>query len=194
MVALVQHLAWPVVALIAFIGLKGHAVRLADGAICLKKILDDPSDLLKILNRISDAQEVLQKEAKDTRETVEILNIKEGGNINLAASPTAADPTPDQMFAAIKGEWDAIVVDLRRRADGVGINTNLVGYVGVNSTVEDLVKKGAMSAAAGELVKAVSTRWQPMLRNQPRKAEWLTPQVFVSFQKLAEQAKRALAA
>lgn len=185
-ISLVQHLAWPLVALIAFLMLKGELVRLATGASDLKKILDDPGDLIKILDRIAKASET-------TREAVDDLTIKSESKDAANAPPVAAALTPDQMFDTIKGTWGTIVDEIRRRAETVGIKTQLVGYKGVNATLDELVKTGALSAPAAEAVKDVSTRWQPMMRNQPRKSEWLTQQVFTSFMAASDKAKSALA-
>ena len=55
-IALVQHLAWPAVALIAFIGFRRNVVDLATGAGKLHDLLKNPHEILELLDKIEKAQ------------------------------------------------------------------------------------------------------------------------------------------
>jgi len=191
-IALVQHLAWPAVALIAFIGFRRNVVDLATGAGKLHDLLKNPHEILELLDKIEKAQKALKDEIKTTQEAVDDLAFKDESRDAPPVASASVEATPAEMFEKIKHEWDAIVDDIRRRAEGVGAKTKLVGYVGVNATIDELVTKGAMPADAAQFVKDVSNRWQPMMRNQRRLSDWLTPQLFRSFMQAAGQAKTAL--
>lgn len=217
-IQLVRELAWPVVALVMspFVILKlgtiarlyeeikngGFVEKVTNAAQSLEKLGGAIAKLEKLapeMKSISDTVKELKEETKDTRGSLDVLVIKEENKVSKeeskdlpADSPDTVNLTTDQMFKQIREKWDSIVEEIYRRAKGVGVTTRLIGYKGVNETLDELVEKGGMTAAAGALVKQVSNRWQPMARTQPRMSEWLTPQVYANFMSSAEQARTAL--
>ncbi len=186
----IQALAWPVVALVAFLGARGQLVELAGGATALKRFSENPEDLLKLLEHVKE----LQGNVRETRDMLEAISIKDKSREleALTEAKTNIDLTPDEMFTKIQTEWNSIVDLIKRIGKAANVKTNLIGNVGVGKSLDDLVAANAVSPRAAELVKALSSQWQWMFRTNSPREEWLTSQTFTSFVKVADQAKTAL--
>lgn len=198
-VDLVQHLMWPLVALIALFSLKKHIVELAKAAVAIKDLLGKGGELISLTERMGD----VKKEAADIKQMLEAINIKDKGRELQALTENEpletnskqieiAQLSVDEMFEKIANSWAGVQEVIRRKATTVGVRPNFMGTKGVSSTVGQILEKGGITARAATLAEAVSSQWQWIYRTSSPREEWLTDQVFRSFIDAAEQAKIAL--
>lgn len=190
-IAILQHLAWPLVALIAFFGLRKHVIDLARGTANLKELLGKSGDIMSLVDHLAQ----VKNEASEIKGMLEAISIRDKGK-ELQELATAGTETvqlgADEMFEQIRAEWSAIADAIRRLAKSAGVKSNLIGTVGVSATVDELASKGVIAQRAAEITKALSSQWQWMFRTTSPKGDWLNHSVFASFMNGAAQVKAAL--
>lgn len=189
--AIMQHLAWPAVALVALIVLRKHLVELARGAANIHELLGRSGDISSLVDRMGE----LKNEAAEIKEMIEAISIKDKGKelqeLASASSATSSLST-DEMFEKISLAWASVKEVIQRKAKAAGVKSNMMGAKGVSATVDELVVQGAITKRAAELSIALSSQYQWMYRTSSPRSEWLNQQVFTSFLDGANQAKSAL--
>jgi hypothetical protein len=190
-VAILQHLAWPLVALIAFFGLRRHVVDLVRATANIRELLGKGGEIVTLVDRLTD----VKKELTDIKEVVDTIGIQNKDSRLQELARSADEPvllSVDDMFDRIKNEWQAIRHAIRGLADGSGVKSNLQGTVNVTATVDRLVSTGAMTPGVAGAIKALSSQWERMWRTTSPKEEWLNQSVFDNFMRVAAQVREAL--
>jgi hypothetical protein len=145
-ISILQHLAWPVVALIALLALRPYLRELIQAASNLNSLLNKSDELAKLVSSVETlGNNIVQvppllAEVKAAQEVL-IANRELGATASKPEPTTKAER--DAIWAQIEQSWYELRDAIRDFARPNGVEPYLMGRVGVANTMDALVSKGA---------------------------------------------------
>ncbi|RWO86520.1 hypothetical protein [Mesorhizobium sp.] len=152
------------------------------------RFLEAMTDVKAVVDEI-DRGKIVESQLQ-IKEAISENPSNEDSEVSLAKSAEII-LSPDQMIDKMRISWTSLVENLKRRLGNADFDGRQIGTMAWK--LADGRRSKPLTNSDADLIQNLHSQYKRFMRMQTSKDEWLTPDIFGSFQRGVEKANRALA-